>query len=587
MRISFQTASGGLFNVAPGGWLDRVARALGANSEDRVDLGSEAVSSNPWPELARAGKVTAFQPVDPSPMVGGPAGVALGQVVREELCGVVSRLESKGFSFEARMTDGSFRKNLRQGPEESWRFDAQLPGEKGFVVLTELDDLRVLDGVSGLGADVLSSSEQAQLRALEGLWQAGYAQHCQQYHDKIHPASVLNTLRDGHPVYLYPPGAANPNECKSPDHLLALAFLEGKGSSEALEHPELALRLQRAQQKGITLHDERGYKITAHTAYRSSQADDSPLMASSATVPVAIKAADLADPEALVSHLESFDQAYRRYSEPVLERLHLDFRDDYFGQIGVAEDPFPLDVRLATATALIERYKEVIPDQGIFTNEVLPLYQALRKRAKSPAELVRMTERMLPKIGNQKREVLLATAQSSPTLGVLPRTDPVQSEQFPRLLERTGSLSRSLDCLKAMGAADAQTDERFSVMLELIDSLPENCRDQAASHFQVIEGTELGTLSLREKAALYKSMLTQLGADSAGEAQALFQVAAERGQGDPEAVQSAISELVSQMLLSAAFEVSPDAAPSGVHEESGRVVVGPVSVRKRPSLSAA
>lgn len=535
-HVSLQSGSG--LGAAASSLWRKAQSALAGSSAPRDEA---FLQSNPWPELAQMGRVRspldAAQTAVSAPMappqasaaasaasagagtasavagsaVGGPVAAAFTPELKHQLEGVVARLEQKGFRMEQRMTDGTLQGHLKNGEDSGWRFDAQLPSEPGFVVLNCMDDVRVLDGISGIGPAALTQSEREQLTSLEGLYSKGYSQYCAQYHDRIHPAKILNTLRSEYEVYLYPQGAANPNTVKNAEQLHALAFFEGVGSSAPLAQKDRAEMLKAAFDEGLTLHGENGYAVTPHTAYCKGTTQ-----ISLDKVSIAIDESQLADPGKVKAHLQQADAAWDKYCAPVFERHHLGFEKDYASKVARMDDSIPVDVRLAVMAGLVEKYKQAMPNQGIFTSEVKPLYEAIRDRAHDSAELVRMAGRLLPRIGKMGRDELIESARTSTSLAAMTPADPAHASALPTLLEKTGSLEGLITCLDAMrGGSIDDIDERASVMLELMDAVPPQDRDLVTEHYRNMTDSEGATL--REKADGYlKGLYEQRLVDRAG-----------------------------------------------------------------------
>jgi len=475
------------------------------------------LQADPWPELAAQGRVTAPQDSTvAATMVPGP----LSPMLEDQLCAVVDRLERKGFRFKERLSDGTFKQNLTDTTKRTWRFDAQLPTDNGFVVLMNLDELRTLDGVDGIGPQALSPRERAQVAALQALLDKGYESHDRQYHDRIHPASVLNNLRHGYPVYLYPNSGPNYNECKTPQDLLTLAYLEGVGNVADVARPQQAQEVQGALNRGLKLYDEYNRPMYAYGAYGVAQGPTSALRVGRDTVPVTVTAAQLDDLDALEAHLGEVDRAYDKFCKPLFTSQFVGGSGEYFLRAARPDDTIPVALRMAAVEAIVAKLNEAIPRQG--TLEAPPLYDAIRAQASSPGAFVRMMDRALRRLAKTPARELLASVNSSPAFSRVADSDVAHTPRLGEVLEKAGSFDALRGCLDAMDRCRVGTlEERAETMLELLDAIPAGERDQVGDYFRNLEDAEGETLAEKRETymrGLLGARLVQGSADEVWDA---------------------------------------------------------------------
>lgn len=137
--------------------------------------------------------------------------------------------------------------------------------------LKGMADLRVLDGLVGLGSGVLTQAEQETLQAWDSLASRGYAPRTfgsDPVDGRAQKLAALQDLRNGSSVTLAGPGDET-QTFKTPEELKALDFLSG-GPEWPLPEPEKARTLRQASEHGLIFY-RYSRACTPYDQYKDSE----------------------------------------------------------------------------------------------------------------------------------------------------------------------------------------------------------------------------------------------------------------------------------------------------------------------------
>lgn len=305
------------------GACDRVEQPVEMMSRSgEIAATPSSAATNPWPSLQRLGLVGAAYATK------GPLGHALDSAIRQGLLDSVTRLGQNGVTFELERT---WRIPLvmskyvaLDAPQVVARLEdhgceklAFTHGSEVHVSLADLDEMRGVDGVYGLGGDALGPDDRAACAAVADLVSAGYEVTPGTWSRNIGGTPFQNwKMVQRFPLDIVTRGKLR-ERAADVDDLLTLGYLKS-GIDRGVKNLQAAQWLRGFEQEGIAVMGMgTTLDLVKHLSSRCATAEVVRVRRGSSDLSLPLDRATLGNPTAAVAQLDEAERLWRKYVEPL------------------------------------------------------------------------------------------------------------------------------------------------------------------------------------------------------------------------------------------------------------------------------
>ncbi len=587
------------------------ARATSAESSpapaDQVQLSGTPPTANPWPELEKAGVLSA------SSSIGGSIGSVITQTVRQDLVKALQRLEAGGakleyrrriplpFGLRGRYEEFSAEKAAdfiaRKKPDGLNRLEITMPGVARRQVRS-LKDLQFADAV--LGANVLNATDKRNLECIQSLEKAGFkaSNYNNYYYDEAPPPAdaleQLRTLDYGRETYFEAPGGGQVSAGK--DSLPALDFFRGSGQDRGLKSPDFAQKLKDAEAGGFKFRYDRN-EIDSFRAYQIELKDSWVRKGDSVMIPVSKD--DLSDLGKLTRAIDEADEVFDEVLAGAFKDAGTAKENAYFpGIVREGAQKFPIKVAAAVYAEMLRGARKGNDDSYRTSERVNTLSKKLYDECNTPFELARKTALVsdtfarhgyeaATKILKQTQEVITSRAASNP------QRQEALEDLFFTLLSATGSIgaaSEGMDLVRISVGSETQED-RTRLFQALARRLPAGSTDQTAFCYRTVLAERLQTETLAATGERFCKLLEGMAVgrhqDRAAEVFTYFQQSMRDGGGDPKQTDSRVTQFLQNLVIHDDVDKALTSSFGGttsqgsVQQTEDAIVIGGVRVPRR------
>lgn len=567
---------------------------------DQVQL-SGAVT-NPWPELQKAGVLTA------SSSINGSIGSVITQTVRQDLTASLERMGKAGVKFEYRrrlalpfglrdrygeMSPGKAADFVcKNKPDGLGRLEITMPGAERRPVHS-LVDLKLAD--AALGADVLEPDEKTSMECLLSLESKGFKPYNNSYYNEPNDRlAQLKTLHHGRDVYFTSPdGKTNVQANKT--SLLALDYFAGSGQDRGLKDPVFAGQLKEAEKNGFQFRYDRN-TLSLHKAYLSELKNAQVRKGDS--ILVSVSKADLSDLGKLGQRIHEADQVFDEVlAGPYAEMGYEKASATIPAVVEEGSQKFPIKVAAAVFGELLLSSRR--DEDGYKAGErATDLTKKLYQECSTPFELARKAAlvsatykehgyKAAHKVLAQTQDVITARAANNPQ-----RQEQLE-DLFFTLLSASGSItaaSEGLDLVRISVGSEKQED-RTGLFQAIARRLPAGSTDQTAFCYRTVLAERLESETLQATGDRFCKLLEGMSVgrhqDRATEVFSYFQQEMRDGSGDPRQADTQVRQFLQALVIHDDVDKALNSnfggttAPGSISQTEEMVVIGGIRVPRK------